>query len=190
MYAFDVHCNSYFPLFLILYGVQQRRFFSPLEFISPRPPVPRTQPARARHVNPALPRVPRPAQPSPPAVLQYFLCPVLLQKSFIATVLSNSLYGIAMSYYHYTQFLGYSGASDRLLEQRGEAKSCAESLADVHCISSLTLGSLLCRFNHAALPFLDRTEFFLYPIAGARDVMAAVLTESVRREFGVRACWP
>ena len=25
LYAFDVHCNSYFPLFIVLYGAQQRR---------------------------------------------------------------------------------------------------------------------------------------------------------------------
>ena len=59
-------------------------------------------------------------------MLQYFLCPLLLRPGFISTVLSNALYGSSLSYYHYTQFLGYS-----------------------------------------ALPFLDRTEFFLYPIAGA-----------------------
>ena len=62
MYAFDVHCNSYFPLFLQLY------------------------------------------------VVQYLLCPLLLRRGFLAVLLSNALYGVALSYYHYTQFLGYSGA--------------------------------------------------------------------------------
>ena len=69
-------------------------------------------------------------------VLQYFLCPLLLRPGFFATVLSNALYGCSFSYYHYTQFLGYS-----------------------------------------ALPFLDRTEFFLYPIAGiALAIPLAVLS--------------
>ncbi|BDA48495.1 Protein unc-50 homolog [Coccomyxa sp. Obi] len=76
MYAFDVHCNSYFPLFLLLY------------------------------------------------VLQYFLCPLLLWHSFFSAVLSNLLYMVALSYYHYLSFLGYS-----------------------------------------ALPFLEHTEVFLWPVA-------------------------
>jgi len=63
MYAFDVHCNSYFPLFVLLY------------------------------------------------VVQFALCPVLLAGGFLPTVLSNLLYGAALSYYHYTQFLGYNGTS-------------------------------------------------------------------------------
>lgn len=75
MYAFDVHCNSYFPLFIMLY------------------------------------------------VVQYFLTPLLLAPGFIANLVSNLLYAFALSYYHYTQFLGYN-----------------------------------------ALPFLEHTELFLYPI--------------------------
>ena len=74
-YAFDVHCNSFVPLFLLLY------------------------------------------------VLQFLLLPLLLQPGFVSTLLSNSLYGGAFSVYHYIAFLGYS-----------------------------------------ELPFLRRTEFFVYPI--------------------------
>nr|XP_024360954.1 protein unc-50 homolog isoform X3 [Physcomitrium patens] len=59
LYAFDVHCNSYFPLFVILY------------------------------------------------VLQYFLSPLLLAHGFVPTLLSNMLYFVALSYYHYLNFLGY-----------------------------------------------------------------------------------
>lgn len=59
LYAFDVHCNSYFPLFLILY------------------------------------------------VLQYFLMPFLLSKSFLAALVANTLYAFAFSCYHYITFLGY-----------------------------------------------------------------------------------
>lgn len=60
LYAFDVHCNSYFPVFLMLY------------------------------------------------VLQYFLSPLLLSRTFISSLLANILYGFALSYYHYMNFLGYS----------------------------------------------------------------------------------
>mmetsp|Transcript_57125 Transcript_57125/g.180812 ORF Transcript_57125/g.180812 Transcript_57125/m.180812 type:complete len:255 (+) Transcript_57125:132-896(+) len=77
LYAFDVHCNAYFPMFLALY------------------------------------------------VLQYFLSPILLAPGFIPALLSNLLYGAALSYYHYVNFLGYN-----------------------------------------ALPFLEHTELFLYPIGG------------------------
>merc|ERR1712087_240319 len=75
LYAFDVHCNSYFPVFLALY------------------------------------------------VAQYLLSPLLLQRTFISSLLSIALYGFSLSYYHYMNFLGYS-----------------------------------------ALPFLDQTDLFLYPI--------------------------
>ncbi|EFN56073.1 hypothetical protein CHLNCDRAFT_22928 [Chlorella variabilis] len=77
MYAFDVHCNAFFPMFLLLY------------------------------------------------VLQLVLCPVLLMHTFVATVLSAVLYAVGSAFYVYITFLGYS-----------------------------------------ALPFLERTEVFLYPIAG------------------------
>lgn len=76
MYAFDVHCNSYFPLLLLLY------------------------------------------------VVQFVLSPLLLWRSFFSTLLSNALYALALGYYHYLNFLGYS-----------------------------------------AMPFLDHTEVFLWPIA-------------------------
>ena len=56
-------------------------------------------------------------------VLQFFLSPVLLSKSFISSLLANILYAFALSYYHYMNFLGYS-----------------------------------------ALPFLEQTDLFLYPI--------------------------
>lgn len=76
MYSFDVHCNAFFPTFLLL------------------------------------------------AVLQLVLCPVLLMNTFLSTVLSAALWALGLSYYCYLTFLGYS-----------------------------------------ALPFLERTEVFLYPIA-------------------------
>lgn len=60
MYAFDVHCNAYLPLFLLLY------------------------------------------------VVQLVLCPLLLMHSFVTAALSNVLYTLSLSYYHYLIFLGFS----------------------------------------------------------------------------------
>merc|ERR1719359_2337085 len=75
MYAFDIHCNSFFPLFLVLY------------------------------------------------VIHYFLLPFIIQPTFTAAVVGNMLYAVALCYYSYITSLGYS-----------------------------------------TLPFLERTEVFMYPI--------------------------
>nr|BCL66126.1 uncharacterized conserved protein [Volvox africanus] len=75
LYAFDVHCNSFFPFFLLAY------------------------------------------------VLQFLLSPVLLWPSALSSALSNGLYVVALGIYNYMNFLGYS-----------------------------------------ALPFVDRTEVFLWPV--------------------------
>jgi len=74
-YAFDVHCNAFFPLFVLLYPVQ------------------------------------------------YLLLPLLLRDAFVATLVGNTLYLAAFVAYHYIHFLGYM-----------------------------------------ALPFLQRTQVFLYPV--------------------------
>jgi hypothetical protein len=42
------------------------------------------------------------------AVLQFLLSPLLLWKSFVAAALSCVLYTVALGYYHYLNFLGYS----------------------------------------------------------------------------------
>ncbi|KAI5604168.1 hypothetical protein POPTR_001G300100v4 [Populus trichocarpa] len=59
LYAFDVHCNSFFPMFVMLY------------------------------------------------VIHYFLSPILVAHGFIPVLLSNLLFMVAASYYHYLNFLGY-----------------------------------------------------------------------------------
>ncbi|XVF01329.1 hypothetical protein REPUB_Repub04eG0078400 [Reevesia pubescens] len=59
LYAFDVHCNSFFPMFVMLY------------------------------------------------VIHYFLSPLLVAHGFIPELLSNLLFMVAASYYHYLNFLGY-----------------------------------------------------------------------------------
>ncbi|CAI0445398.1 unnamed protein product [Linum tenue] len=64
LYAFDVHCNSFFPMFVMLY------------------------------------------------VIHYFLSPLLVAHGFIPVLLSNLLFLVAASYYHYLNFLGYDGKQD------------------------------------------------------------------------------
>ncbi|CAN1802836.1 Protein unc-50 homolog [Linum perenne] len=61
LYAFDVHCNSFFPMFVMLY------------------------------------------------VIHYFLSPLLVAHGFIPVLLSNLIFMVAASYYHYLNFLGYDG---------------------------------------------------------------------------------
>ncbi|CAA0362055.1 unnamed protein product [Arabidopsis thaliana] len=59
LYTFDVHCNSFFPMFVLLY------------------------------------------------VVHYFLSPLLIAHGFIPLLLSNLLFMVGASYYHYLNFLGY-----------------------------------------------------------------------------------
>lgn len=59
LYAFDIHCNAFFPLFIILH------------------------------------------------TLQFFLLPIVLGKSLIALIISNTLYAAAFSWYFYVTHLGY-----------------------------------------------------------------------------------
>ncbi|GMI27802.1 hypothetical protein TeGR_g13652, partial [Tetraparma gracilis] len=83
-YAFDIHCNSFLPLFLYLGPVQ------------------------------------------------FFLLPLLLSRSFLASLLANLLYSLAFSHYCYITHLGYR-----------------------------------------ALPFLENTEVFLYPVIAAGGLFVA-----------------
>ena len=143
MYAFDVHCNSYFPLFILLYGEgllsHPTLVTCPKSCLCPDPGhvCPATMANRLlQHckTTPGMPPVWRHLKQQGPrdltavlvpcAVLQFVLSPVLLWRSFVSTVLANVLYMIALSYYHYLSFLGYS-----------------------------------------ALPFLEHTEVFLWPVA-------------------------
>ena len=71
-YAFDVHCNGFVPILLLLY------------------------------------------------VLQFFFMSILTKPSVVATLLGNTLYFVALAYYQYITFLGYSGTAALRL---GRAKS-------------------------------------------------------------------
>ena len=44
----------------------------------------------------------------PAAVIQFLFSPVLLHRNLLSTTLSILLYVVALSYYHYLNFLGYS----------------------------------------------------------------------------------
>lgn len=94
LYAFDIHCNSFFPFFILLY------------------------------------------------VVQYFLLLVLIRESFVCTLLANTMYALAFSYYLYVTFLGYD-----------------------------------------ALPFLQNTTVFLYPIAAVAAIylLACLLNFNICR---------
>lgn len=59
LYAFDIHCNAFFPFFILLY------------------------------------------------VVQFFLLPFVLGKTFFALFLANTLYAVAFSIYFYVTHLGY-----------------------------------------------------------------------------------
>ena len=43
------------------------------------------------------------------SMIHYFLSPLLVAHGFIPVLLSNFLFMVAVSYYHYLSFLGYDG---------------------------------------------------------------------------------
>ena len=45
----------------------------------------------------------------PLAVIHYFLSPLLVAHGFVPVLLSNLLFMVGASYYHYLNFLGYDG---------------------------------------------------------------------------------
>jgi hypothetical protein len=125
LYAFDVHCNSFLPVFLLLYGARARGQTQAL----PPPLITACRLAaatRASLASRSLPTSPACLSREPPrrAVVQLLASPLLLWQSRLAAALSAGLYAAALGHYAYLTFLGY-----------------------------------------AALPFLERTEVFLWPIA-------------------------
>jgi len=115
LYAFDIHCNSFFPLFVILY------------------------------------------------VLQFFLLPLLLNSSFFATVIANSMYALAFSYYFYVTFLGYSGKNHHnpsfFLPLLMLVVPCSASLFAQD--GSFPLSNWTCRFPLCLLPPPSLQLFYL-----------------------------
>lgn len=91
LYALDVHCNSFFPTFVMLYGIVH------LHLAFQKCPCLLSVNVTDRLFSP---------------VVQYFLSPILVAHSFIAALLSNLLFMVTLSYYHYLNFLGYDGEED------------------------------------------------------------------------------
>ena len=143
LYAFDVHCNAYFPLFILLYGAHKRALSSASAECSAALP-PRTLYTILLSTRPTLcfksySSVRRALCALLSAVAQFLLSPLLLWRSFVATLLSNALYGAAFSYYHYITFLGYSSLpflSDtvvRALIIHSAAPPCISRACDLSC---------------------------------------------------------
>ncbi|CAI0445707.1 unnamed protein product [Linum tenue] len=123
LYAFDVHCNSFFPMFVMLY------------------------------------------------VIHYFLSPLLVAHGFIPVLLSNLLFLVAASYYHYLNFLGYDG---KLIFVFISSYTCEEIMYQFYTCHLFTLIMTSKMHLTAVLPFLERTTFFLYPI-GIVIVLSPIL---------------
>ncbi|XP_057964875.1 uncharacterized protein LOC131155638 isoform X1 [Malania oleifera] len=97
LYAFDVHCNSFFPMFVMLYGNCYANMCSALVFLLQ---------FSCLNVTDVFNDV---------AVIHYFLSPLLVAHGFIPVLLSNLLFMVAASYYHYLNFLGYDGKLNYML---------------------------------------------------------------------------
>lgn len=81
MYAFDVHCNSYFLVYLTLYVGN---------FVI----------QSCGHLR----------------IVQYICLPLVISEGFIAAILSNTIYLVAVTAYFYSTFLGYEGTNVTLIE--------------------------------------------------------------------------
>ncbi|KAH1120350.1 hypothetical protein J1N35_003510 [Gossypium stocksii] len=107
LYAFDVHCNSFFPMFVMLHCnfTVNDPFGSFMHNFNTETSISMTN-ILVFGSN------------------TFFFSPLLVAHGFIPALLSNLLFMVAASYHHYLNFLGYD-----------------------------------------VLTFLERTTFFLYPIA-------------------------
>ena len=104
-YCFDVHCNAFFPLLMLLHVLQLFLIKGVMQL---------------------------------DAVWPLIVSLVVSQEWFVSTVAANTLWLVAISYYIYVTFRGYSGT---------------------------WFGFIFDKFTTiAALPFLKHTEVFLYPI--------------------------
>ena len=65
-------------------------------------------------------------------MVQFIASPVLLHRNFLSTVLANGLYGVALSYYHYLNFLGYSALP---FLQHTEVSGCMMLCSSPHAAS-------------------------------------------------------
>ena len=97
LYAFDVHCNAYFPLFISLYGKNTIH----LKLIYKKRKLEYT------YTDIFLRNLADDWNCY--AVLHYFLSPLLIGQGILPVIFSNAFFMLSLSYYHYLNFLGYNG---------------------------------------------------------------------------------
>ncbi len=149
LYAFDVHCNSFFPLFLLLYGtVVCLHGHSALHRMTATNVSLHRLCAAGRHPKKAAVDL---------AVLQFLLSPVLLWRSFLSAALSNALYIFALGVYNYLNFMGYSALP--FLERTEVRRSVL-----LRSFEELTLCSS--RPDSQPCDGLLPSQVFLWPIGG------------------------
>jgi hypothetical protein len=151
LYAFDIHCNSFFPVFVLLCT-----FTSFLQSLLNEQMASARGAGRLRWLAglisyPCFPHLSRKKRPSTLSfcrcqfwislltasfldAVQFFLIPVVLGEGWIPLVVANGLYAAALSWYWYITHLGYR-----------------------------------------TLPFLVNTEVFLFPIAAILLLFAIML---------------
>jgi hypothetical protein len=87
--------------------------------------------------------------------------------SFLSTLLANTIYAFAFSYYFYITFLGYEGMFG-LIERERESLCVRVPLCLDHVrtrpVFAMTDWVLLCCSRCTALPFLENTLYFIYPV--------------------------
>ena len=94
--------------------------------------------------------------------------PPPLPPSLSPSLLSNALYALAFVYYYYLTFLGYNGRRESRAFDGWVKITLLTCQSCTPCAAHLT--------PKKALPFLERTELFLYPIGGlALAVPLAIL---------------
>jgi hypothetical protein len=90
--------------------------------------------------------------------------------SFLSTLLANTIYAFAFSYYFYITFLGYEGMFGLIEREREREREfvCARASVfdDVRTrpVFAMTDWVLLCCSRCTALPFLENTLYFIYPV--------------------------
>lgn len=87
-YAFDVHLNAFYPLLVILHFIQL--FFINRKYLF----------LKCSQCSYCVKRL---------TICIFFLADVILTDTFIGYLVGNTLWLIAVGYYIYVTFLGYSG---------------------------------------------------------------------------------
>ena len=96
-------------------------------------------------------------------MVQFIASPVLLHRNFLSTVLANGLYGVALSYYHYLNFLGYSALP---FLQHTEVSGCTLLCSSPHaadlCMLPVLMGCLVVwRYVEKPTAEISHTRLYL-----------------------------